>query len=122
MTETTSEQLGLSSYSPKQKERFAALCEKVRIGELSANQSYKYAQADGEGEDNKGFKGSLKEWIETAKTSGWLEPMNDLGAPKVESVQQPIIEEPKTNYVIPIVIGAVIAIALIYAIKKYSKD
>ena len=120
MTEqTTNEQLNLPVFSEKQKARFSELCEKVRSGQLSANQSYKYAQVDGETEDDRGFKGSLKEWVETAKLNGWLDPILQINQPKPAPVV--VEEEKKTNYVLPIVIGVGVAIVLIYAIKKFSK-
>lgn len=120
MTETTNEQLNLPVFSDKQKARFSALCERVRNGELTANQSYKFAQADGVDEDDKGFKGSLKEWVENAKLHQWLDPILQVST-NPKPVQPIVEEEKKTNYVLPIVFGVGVAIVLIYAIKKFSK-
>lgn len=120
MTETTNEQLNLPVFSDKQKARFSALCERVRNGELTANQSYKFAQADGVDEDDKGFKGSLKEWVENAKLHQWLDPILQVST-NPKPVQPIVEEEKKTNYVLPIVVGVGVAIVLIYAIKKFSK-
>jgi len=93
-----------------QGQRFAMLCERVNRGEISANQAYKFAQEDGETEDNKGFAGTFQEWMTFATSSGLL---NDKPAPNA-----PVIEEDdKKNYVKPILIGLGIALA-IYALTK----
>lgn len=122
MTETsTNEQLNIPVYSDKQRARFSSLCEQVRAGKISANQSYRYAQMDGEDEEDKGFKGSLKEWIETAKANQWLDELNN----RISSNQTvaPIIENKpeEKSMVMPILIGVGIAVVLVYAIKKFSK-
>jgi len=113
MAETVEEQLDIKFFTNKQAERFSMLCERVRNGEISANKSYEYAKADGDDEDNKGFNGTFKDWVDTATTKGWL---NVIETPKVE-----LEPTKKTNYVLPILIGVGVAIVLIYAIKKFSK-
>lgn len=120
MTEIITEETGLKTFSEKQKARFSALCEKVRNGELTANQAYKLANADGETEDDKGFKGSLKEWIEEAKVNQWLDPLLQIST-NPKPVQPIVNQEKKPNLILPILIGVGIAVVLVYAIKKFSK-
>lgn len=119
-TETVSEQLSLPTYSDKQIFRFRKLCERVKNREITANQAYKYSQIDGDGDDDKGFKGSLKEWIVLAQDKGWLDvpEQNNTGQLKPPAREE---EKKETNYLMPILIGAGVAIVLIYAIRKFSK-
>jgi hypothetical protein len=119
-TETVSEQLSLPAYSDKQRFRFEKLCQRVKRREITANQAYKYSQVDGEEEDNKGFKGSLKEWITLAQQNEWLNTPEQ-AVTNTEGLKPPAKEEKETNYLMPILIGAGVAIVLIYAIKKFSK-
>lgn len=119
MTDTTNEQLKLPVFTETQKKRFSSLCEKVRSGNLNANQSYRLAQIDGESQDDQGFKGSFKEWIEASKINNWLpESSADVNEPKKSTT---VIKESKTDYITPIVIGLVIA-GIFYTLKKLNNN
>lgn len=119
-TQNLNDQLGLAEFTECQKTRFSDLLKRVSKGEISANQAYRYAQVDGDSPEDKGFKGSFKEWIETTKLNEWV------SAPK-QNTQEGIQKEAETSdrsfkdYLIPIGVGVVIAVVLVYAIKKFGK-
>lgn len=102
-----------------QKNRFSLLGQRVKRKEITPSQAWKLALQEGEGDD-KGFKGTFKQWITIAEQNGWIGSQQKTEELKVS--ENEIIEAKKTNYVMPILIGAGLAILLIYAIKKFSKN
>lgn len=120
MTETTTPPM----LSEVQKKRFSELCAKIKSGELKANKAYEYALMNGTEEDDKGFVGSFKSWLESAVEFGWLDKPEGSQQPQPTMPTRPAtkpVTENKTNYVVPIVAGVIVAVVFIYAIKKFSK-
>lgn len=109
-----SQEQNVITLTEAQANRFTMLCERVNRGEITANQAYKYAQQDGEAEDDKGFAGTFQEWMTFATTSGLL---ND--KPVAKSSYE---EEEKKSYVKPILIGAGLLLAVYLLTKMKAKQ
>jgi hypothetical protein len=103
-------------FTPAQENRFKSLCKRVHTKELTPNQAYKFAQAD-EGEDNRGFVGTFKEWMVTAQKNQWLADLINPPAPEPAPK--------KENNLLP-VLGAVaiglVAIVIVTKVLKTNKN
>lgn len=124
-TQNLNEQLGLNEFNDTQKARFSDLHRRVLRREISANQAYKYAQADGDSPEDKGFRGSFKDWIENSKLKEWVsEPVkteNEENNKEPELKKEVTSERTLKDYLVPIGVGVIIAVVLVYAIKKFGK-
>lgn len=98
-----------------QAQRFIALCDRVNKGEISANQAYKFAQQDGDSEDNKGFAGTFAEWMTFITSNGLLQ--KEGATQKVE-----VEEEEKKSYVKPLLITAGVLVVVYIFLKMRNKQ
>jgi|3_EtaG_2_1085321.scaffolds.fasta_scaffold386772_1 hypothetical protein len=83
--------------------KYTEICKYIQSGKLTMNQGYKKAQG-------LGFKGSLKDWIETTKNLGLIPPL-----PKQS--EEVIIAKPKKDHLKMVMVG-VLLIGGIYLITK----
>ena len=111
-TETVNEQLEIPVVTEAQKKRIQFLCAKVNRNEITKNEAFRYSKADGDNEDDKGFKGTYKEWMDVALANGLVEKPQEIVAPEPE--------KKPTNWIAPICIGIGVGILLIIVAKKYA--